>query len=133
MHRGEKTVLYGFPYGEWSRTVEKTVQRGTALNRTVGYITASNRTVGFSISENRTVYGRITVNNPANFAPDGDGSVSSPVLTPFAIWSCRSLVPFALFAQFVRTGAIRASLFCFGRYTCALCPKRSTAQAENAT
>ena len=50
-----KTVLYGFPYGEWSRTVEKTVQRGTAPNRTVRYITAApNRTVGFTISENRT-------------------------------------------------------------------------------
>ena len=53
-HRGEKTVLYGFPYGEWSRTVEKTVQRGTAPNRTVRYITAPTRTVGFMISENRT-------------------------------------------------------------------------------
>ena len=54
VHHGEKTVLYGFPYGEWSRTVEKTVQRGTAPNRTVRYITAPNRTVGFTISENRT-------------------------------------------------------------------------------
>ena len=32
----------------------KTVQRGTAPNRTVRYITAPNRTVGFTISENRT-------------------------------------------------------------------------------
>ena len=55
VHRGEKTVLHGFPYGEWSRTVEKNVQRGTAPNRTVRYITAPN-TVGFTcrISENRT-------------------------------------------------------------------------------
>ena len=54
VHRGEETVLYGFPYGEWSRTVEKTVHRGTAPNRTVRYITAPNSTVGFTIPENRT-------------------------------------------------------------------------------
>ena len=54
VHRGEKPVLYGFPYGEWSRTEEKTVQRGTEPDRTVRYITEPNRTVGFTISENRT-------------------------------------------------------------------------------
>ena len=32
-----KTVLYGFAYGEWSRTVKKNVQRGTEPNRTAGY------------------------------------------------------------------------------------------------
>ena len=43
-----------FPNGKWSRTVEKTVQRGTAPNRTIRYITAPNRTVGLTIAENRT-------------------------------------------------------------------------------
>ena len=32
--------MYGFPYGDWPRTV--------------GFITAPNRTVRFTISENRT-------------------------------------------------------------------------------
>ena len=81
VHRGEKTVLHGLPCGEWSRTLEKNVERGTAPNRTVGftisenrtepyrripdflknapnrsvgYITAPNRAVGFRIFQNRT-------------------------------------------------------------------------------
>ena len=54
VHHRKKRCCYGFPYGEWSRTEEKNVQRGTAPNRTVRYITSPNRTVGFTISENRT-------------------------------------------------------------------------------
>ena len=49
-----KNGVVRFSYGEWSRTVEKNVQRGTTPNRTVPYITALNRTLGFTISENRT-------------------------------------------------------------------------------
>ena len=53
----KKQLYYRFPYGDRPRTVAKTIQRGTAPNRTVGFITAPNRTVRSAISEtapNRT-------------------------------------------------------------------------------
>ena len=54
VHREEKKIFCGFPYGEWSRTVQKNIQRGTAPNCTVRYITAPSRTLGFRIFQNHT-------------------------------------------------------------------------------
>ena len=50
----ENTILHGFSYGDWPRTVAKSIQRRTAPNRTVGFITVSNRTVKIAVYEIRT-------------------------------------------------------------------------------
>ncbi|CAM9730833.1 unnamed protein product [Laminaria digitata] len=42
-----------------------------------------------------------------SISPEGDDSVSSPVLTLLKICGCRSRVPFALLANCVRMGAVR--------------------------
>ena len=55
VHRGERTALYGFPYGERSRTVQKTVRRGTAPNRTVTYhSTEPHRRISHFSKQHRT-------------------------------------------------------------------------------
>ena len=44
VHRREKAVLNGFSCGKLNSTVGKTVQRGTAPNRTVGLTISENHT-----------------------------------------------------------------------------------------
>ena len=50
----EKTGAGRFFLRGVERQRRKTVQRGTAPNRTVAFLICENRTVGFLISENRT-------------------------------------------------------------------------------
>ena len=89
----EKHAFHRFSYGNWPRTLAKTVQRGPAANRTVGFVTAPNPAVRFANEdENRTEpYRRIHKNNePYRTIYNFENSHRTAPFTRFSIFQTRT-------------------------------------------